>query len=425
MSIFDVKVPAVGESVQEGIVRKWHVKSGDVVKRDQVLVELETDKATVDIVAEAAGLIQLRALPGATVKVGDILAQIDSSQQSTASTVGASGTSTQGGAPAPASRDAAPAPASTRGAGEDVVLSPAARRVVAESGIDPRDVVGTGKGGRVLKEDAVQAASSQGGVSPRLAVVQSEGVAATAPTSSPQTGSVPSKRGERREPMSLLRRRIAERLVHAQRTAAMLTTFNDVDMTSVLELRKQYKDAFKEKYGTSLGFMGFFVKATLEALKAFPQINGWVDGQDLVLHDYYDLGVAVSTERGLVVPVLRDADRLSLPEIELKIAEFAKKARDGKITVDDMTGGTFTVSNGGVFGSLLSTPILNPPQSGILGMHRIEERPVVRGGSIVARPMMYLAMSYDHRIVDGREAVQFLVKIKERIEDPARLLLGV
>ncbi len=402
----DVKVPSVGESVKEGMIHKWHVKSGDYVARDQVLVELETDKATVEVVAEAAGAIQLSKKQGDMVAVGEVIASIDTSAAKPASSApAASATAAPAStvpAPqlAPAVRAAVPPPPTVPAALPDN-LSPAVRRIVAETGVDTSKVAGTGRDGRLTKGDVLGAGA--------------------APRALPVSG----LRAERREPMSMLRRRIAERLVQAQSTAAILTTFNEIDMTAVMALRAQYKDGFKEKYGISLGFMSFFVKAVIEGLKAFPAINGWIEGNEIVFHDFFDIGVAVSSDRGLVVPVVRDADRLSFAETEMAIGNFAKRARDGKITVDELTGGTFTVSNGGVFGSLMSTPILNPPQSGILGMHKIQERPMVVGGQIVVRPMMYVALSYDHRIVDGREAVQFLVKVKDCVEDPARLLIGV
>jgi 2-oxoglutarate dehydrogenase E2 component (dihydrolipoamide succinyltransferase) len=293
-------------------------------------------------------------------------------------------------------------------------LSPAVRRMTEEHGISPGSVHGTGKDGRITKGDVI--AHMEGGAP----------AAASSPAPAMMRASVPAGvRTERREQMSLLRRRIAERLVHAQETAAILTTFNEIDMSNVMKIRNDYKDKFKEKYGVGLGFMSFFIKAAVEALKTYPAVNGWIDGNDIVYHDYYDIGVAVSSNRGLVVPVIKDADHLSMAELEMAVGDYGKRARDGKLSVDEMTGGTFTVSNGGVFGSLMSTPILNPPQSAILGMHKIQERPVVVNGEIVIRPMMYVALSYDHRIIDGKESVSFLVKIKELVEDPTRLLVGV
>ena len=324
--------------------------------------------------------------------------------------------------PAPAAAAAAAAPVAAPQAsaapvtsGSEMPLSPAVRRMTEEHHINAASVAGTGKDGRVTKGDVI--AHMEGGAKPAASS------AAPQAAVKPQVSS--GARVERREQMSLLRRRIAERLVHAQETAAILTTFNEIDMSGVMKIRNEYKDKFKEKYGVGLGFMSFFIKAATEALKQYPAVNGWIDGNEIVYHDYYDVGVAVSSNRGLVVPVIKDADKMSLAELEAAVGDYGKRARDGKLTVDEMTGGTFTVSNGGVFGSLMSTPILNPPQSAILGMHKIQERPVVVNGEIVIRPMMYVALSYDHRIIDGKESVSFLVKIKEYVEDPARLLVGV
>lgn len=412
---FEVRFPVVGESVQEGQVYKWRKKTGEFVKRDEVLVEVETDKATVEIVAEAEGTLTIQKNEGETIAVGELLASIDTAAKAPAASAPA--------APAAAAKPAAPAvpppPAAKPSAAADTrPQSPAVARMAAEHQIDTSAIAGSGRGGRVTKDDVVAHMESPKPAAPAAAPA--------APKASASVPAAPSgERTERREKMSRLRQRIAERLVEAQHTAAMLTTFNEVDMSAVMDLRKRYKDPFKEVHGVGLGFMSFFVKAAVQALKQFPAINGYVDGTDIVYHDYYDIGVAVSTERGLMVPVVRDVDKLSFAQIEGAIMDYAKKGRDGKISLDDLTGGTFTISNGGTFGSLLSTPILNPPQSAILGMHKIEERPVVVNGQIVIRPMMYLAMSYDHRIVDGKEAVGFLVKIKENIEDPARLLLGV
>lgn len=406
----DVKVPSVGESVKEGMIHRWHVKSGDYIARDQVLVELETDKATVEVVAEAAGVITLSKKQGDTVAVGEVIATIDTAA---AKPVGAAATPVAAVATAPSASASVPSKMD-----QERTLSPAVRRIVEETGIDPSKVEGTGRGGRLTKGDVLaQPVAPAARLAPEAK--------APSPVTIPTKVRAPGSRTERREPMSMMRRRIAERLIQSQSTAAILTTFNEIDMTAVMALRAQYKDSFKEKYGVSLGFMSFFVKGAIEGLKAFPAINGWIEGNEIVYHDYFDIGVAVSSDRGLVVPVVRDADQLSFAESEAAIGNFGKRARDGKITVDELTGGTFTVSNGGVFGSLMSTPILNPPQSGILGMHKIQDRPVVVNGQIVIRPMMYVALSYDHRIVDGREAVQFLVKVKECVEDPTRILLGV
>jgi 2-oxoglutarate dehydrogenase E2 component (dihydrolipoamide succinyltransferase) len=411
---FEVKVPAVGESVQEGEIFKWHKADGEFVNLDDVLVELETDKATVEIVAEAAGVLSQRKAEGETVQVGDVLAEIDTEAKAPAG----SGkieqkqevTSEPEVKASPAPSVAQPAAANTNA--DTRPQSPAVSRMVREFSVNTNQIPGSGRDGRLTKGDVLSAmdqASSQQAASSDVPVV-------SAPLSS---------RGSRREKMSRLRQKIAERLVSAQHNAAMLTTFNEVDMTTVMELRKNYKDAFKETHGVGLGFMSFFVKAAVEALKAYPAINGYIDGQEIVFHDYCDIGVAVSTDRGLMVPVVRDCDKLSFAGVESEILNYAKKGRDGKISVDELSGGTFTISNGGVFGSLLSTPILNPPQSAILGMHKIQQRPVAIDGQVVIRPMMYLALSYDHRIVDGKEAVSFLVKIKDCIENPARLLLGV
>ncbi|MBM4250776.1 MAG: 2-oxoglutarate dehydrogenase complex dihydrolipoyllysine-residue succinyltransferase [Deltaproteobacteria bacterium] len=409
----DVKVPAVGESVQEAMIHKWHKASGEAVKRDDVLMELETDKATVEVTAETDGVIEILNKEGDTVAIGQVVARIDASASPTKAASAVKS--------APAST---PPPSQTAASGGEPPLMPAARRLVEENRLDANTIPGTGKGGRVTKGDVLQHMES-GASAPKVVAPTLAKAPVAPPPHLPVAKSSAHGRGERREPMSMLRRRVAERLVQAQSTAAILTTFNEVDMKAVMDLRKQYKDGFKDKHGIGLGFMSFFVKAAIEALKTFPAINGWIEGNEIVYHDYYDIGVAVSGDRGLVVPVIRDADKLSMAEVEQSIAHYAGKARDGKISVDDLSGGTFTISNGGTFGSLLSTPILNPPQSAILGMHKIEERPIALNGQVVIRPMMYLALSYDHRIVDGKEAVQFLVKIKEMVEDPTRLLLGV
>lgn len=363
----DVKMPNVGESVQEGVIHKWRVKSGDSINRDDVLVELETDKATVEVVAESSGVIEIIKKQGETVAIGEVMARIDNT-----ATAAAKPAATAAAVPPPP--PVAAAPVSTASAASDLPLSPAVRRMTEEHHVNPSNMAGTGKDGRLTKGDVI---------------AHIEGGAKEAPAKAPAPAAAPSpvkpvvasgSRSERREPMTMLRRKIAERLVHAQETAAILTTFNEIDMTNVMKIRNDYKDKFKEKYGVGLGFMSFFLKASIEALKAFPAVNGWIDGQDIVYHDYYDIGVAVSSNRGLVVPVIKDADRMSLAELEMAVGDYGKRARDGKLSVDEMTGGTFTVSNGGVFGSLMSTPILNPPQSGILGMHKIQERPVVVNG---------------------------------------------
>ena len=394
----EIRVPTLGESVTEATVGKWLKKVGDAVKADEPLVELETDKVSVEVPAPAAGVIaSIDVAEGATVEVGGLLGAIDAS----AKAAPAKDAKTA----APAKAAPAPAPAAAKA---EAPLSPAPRRVVAETGIDPASIIGTGKDGRVTKGDAL-------------------GAAATPLAKAPEAPRPPRPAGAREErvKMTRLRQTIARRLKEAQENAAMLTTFNDVDMTAVMALRTQYKDLFEKKHGVKLGFMSFFVKACVHALKEIPDVNAEIDGTDVIYKNHYDIGVAVGTEKGLVVPVLRDADEMSLADIEKKIAEFGKRARDGALTLEELQGGTFTISNGGVYGSLMSTPILNPPQSGVLGMHRIEERPVVRGGQIVARPMMYLALSYDHRIVDGKGAVTFLVRVKENLEDPQRLMLDL
>lgn len=413
---FEVRVPAVGESVQEGEIYKWHKNDGDFVELDEVLVELETDKATVEIVAEASGKISLKVAEGDTVTVGDLLANIDTDAKAESST---SQKESKSSSPE-VSGDQNEVAASGQATDDDRPQSPAVARMVKEEKINTADISGSGRGGRLTKADLINRGSSEEKAASENAKSKPESKAPIIPPPA-QVGS----REVRREKMSRFRQKIAERLVSAQHNAAMLTTFNEVDMTAVMNLRKQYKEGFKEAHGVGLGFMSFFVKAAVEALKAYPAINGYVDGNEIVMHDYHDIGIAVSTARGLMVPVVRNCNDLSFAGVEAEIMNYALKGRDGKISVDELSGGTFTISNGGVFGSLLSTPILNPPQSAILGMHKIQERPMVVNGEIVVRPMMYLALSYDHRIVDGKEAVGFLVKIKDCIEDPTRLLLGV
>lgn len=392
----EVTVPQAGESVSEAEVGEIMKKVGDTVALDEAIISLETDKAAMDVSAPAAGVIvQINVAQGDVVEVGALLAVIEAGAE--------------GAQPATAPTSSTPASSangSSQSAGNAAELSPAPRRIVAERGIDPATISGTGKDGRITKADALNASGSS----------------AKAPAPS-----APRDLGEREERvrMTRLRQTIARRLKEAQDTAAMLTTFNDVDMTAIMETRKQYKDLFAKKHGIKLGFMSFFVKACVHALKEVPDVNAEIDGTDIIYKNHYDVGVAVGSDRGLVVPVLRDADQMSLADVELAIAEYGRKARNGELTIAEMQGGTFTISNGGIYGSLLSTPILNMPQSGILGMHRIEERPVVRGGQVVVRPMMYLAMSYDHRIVDGKGAVTFLVRVKENLEDPQRLLLDL
>ncbi len=414
-----IKVPAVGESVKEALIADWRFKDGDFVKLDDVLVELETDKATVEIVAESQGVLSIKKIKGTQVVVGEVIGELDASQaQPAAKTTSA---------PSPKAPDQPPVSAAKTGEKDATDFSrhgPAVTRIAQEYNIaETLPQTGSGRGGRLTKGDVLNHIEGLPG-----ADGPSEATPPVPAAPSKDILSTPTDKGLRREwkePMSMLRRRVAERLLAAQENAAILTTFNEIDMTTVLKLRQEYKEKFKERHGVGLGFMGFFIKAACEGLKDFPKINGWIEGTDIVYHDFVDVGVAVSTEKGLIVPVIRDAHTLSLPEIEKAILMYAQKARDGKISLDDLSGGTFTVSNGGIFGSLMSTPILNPPQSGILGMHKIQERPVAVNGQVVVRPMMYIALSYDHRIVDGKEAVQFLVKVKENIEDPTRLLLGV
>ncbi|MFN8792005.1 MAG: 2-oxoglutarate dehydrogenase complex dihydrolipoyllysine-residue succinyltransferase [Bdellovibrionales bacterium] len=421
----EVKVPAVGESVTEATIGSWLKKSGEAVKRNDVLMLLETDKASVEVVAEQDGVLTIQAEAGSVVKIGATVATVDTTAKPTATAE-----APKAAAPAPTPAAPAPAPAAmsaSQGNGTSQPLSPAVQRIVTEKGLDPSSLSGTGKDGRLTKGDVLAA-------TPAAATVTAPSASpASAPAKSPTPAFVPpalSKQGDKKlVPMTTIRKRIAERLVQAQHNAAMLTTFNEIDMTKLFELRAKYKDSFKEKYGVNLGFMGIFTKAAIEALKAFPSVNAYIQGDQIEYHNYYNVGVAVSTEKGLMVPVVKDADQLSIAQIELAIRDFALKARDGKIGVDDMQNGTFTITNGGVFGSLLSTPILNAPQSAILGMHKVEDRPIVvttgKGKEIAIRPMMYVALSYDHRMIDGKEAVSFLVKIKEGVEDPERLLLEI
>jgi 2-oxoglutarate dehydrogenase E2 component (dihydrolipoamide succinyltransferase) len=413
----DIKVPAVGESITEATIAEWLKKDGEQVNKNDVLLSLETDKATVEVVAENAGKLTIGAKGGSVVKIGASVGSIDTDATGTAS---ASAPMAKPLAQAPSASSMSSPSGSSAGSFAQEMLSPAVRRVVEERGLDPSAISGTGKDGRITKYDAESAA---GGIATRQSPAPVS-APSSVPTSSINRSSI-GDAGIRRVPMTTIRKRIAQRLVEAQHTAAILTTFNEVDMSAVMDLRAKYKDQFKEKYGVGLGFMGFFVKACIFALKEIPEVNANIDGDDTVYHDYYNIGVAVGTEKGLIVPVIKDAEHLSLSGIELAIRNFAVKAKDGKISPNDLSGGTFTISNGGTYGSLMSTPILNPPQSGILGMHKIEERPVVVNKQIVIRPMMYLALSYDHRIIDGKGAVTFLVKVKEAIEDPQRLLLEI
>lgn len=422
----EIRVPTLGESVTEATVGKWFKKTGDAVKADEPLVELETDKVTVEVPAPAAGVLgEILVQQGATVAVGSILAALQEGGAAAAPAVESAPVA------APAAK-AAPAPQAAP-AVSDVPPPPAARKALAEAGLEASEVAGSGKRGQVLKSDVADAMASPAAPKPVPVPVAKAAEPQPLPaTLVPQPSAFKDLRlpstatdGAREERVRLtrLRQTIAKRLKDAQNTAAMLTTFNDVDMSAVMNLRNQYKDLFEKRHGVKLGFMGFFVKACIQALRDIPSVNAEIDGDELIYKNYYHIGVAVGTEKGLVVPVVREADRMTLAEVEGKIAEFGKRARDGKLAIEEMQGGTFTISNGGVYGSMMSTPILNAPQSGILGMHRIEERPVVRAGQIVIRPMMYLALSYDHRIVDGKEAVTFLVRVKDCLEDPQRFLL--
>jgi 2-oxoglutarate dehydrogenase E2 component (dihydrolipoamide succinyltransferase) len=403
----EIRVPTLGESVSEATIGRWFKKPGDVVKADEPLVELETDKVTLEVNAPAAGVLaEITAKDGETVSPGALLGQISASGAGAAA------------APAAAAPAAAPAPAAkpaAAAAGSAMPPSPAAAKVAADAGIATDAVAGSGKRGQVLKGDVLAAVAAGGVAAPTAAAPVVARVPSTADDAS----------REERVRMTKLRQTIARRLKDAQNTAAMLTTFNEVDMTEVMALRARYKDVFEKKHGAKLGFMSFFVKACVQALKDLPAVNAEIDGTDLVYKNYYHLGIAVGTDKGLVVPVLRDADEMGLAKIEKTIADFGKRARDGQLKIEEMQGGTFTITNGGIYGSLMSTPILNAPQSGILGMHKIQERPMVIGGKIEIRPMMYLALSYDHRIVDGKEAVTFLVRVKEALEDPARLVLDL
>jgi 2-oxoglutarate dehydrogenase E2 component (dihydrolipoamide succinyltransferase) len=410
----EIRVPTLGESVTEATIGRWFKKAGEAVAVDEPLVELETDKVTIEVPAPSAGVLgEIIARDGETVAVGALLGQIND---------GAAGAAKAAAAPA-AARPAAPPPAAapapaTKAPPSDAPLAPSVRKLSAESGVDASTVPGSGKDGRVTKGDMLaaieKAASAPTPVNQPAAAVQ---VRAPSPADDAAR--------EERVKMTRLRQTIARRLKDVQNTAAMLTTFNEVDMTNVMAMRSQYKDVFEKKHGTKLGFMGFFTKAVVQGLKDIPAVNAEIDGSDLIFKNYYHIGIAVGTDKGLVVPVVRDCDHKSISDIEKGIADFGRRARDGQLKIDEMQGGTFTITNGGIYGSLMSTPILNAPQSGILGMHKIQERPMVVGGKIEARPMMYLALSYDHRVIDGKEAVTFLVRVKESLEDPARLVLDL
>jgi 2-oxoglutarate dehydrogenase E2 component (dihydrolipoamide succinyltransferase) len=429
MSVVPVKVPSLGESVSEAVIAGWKRAEGDLVKADEPLVEVESEKATVEVPSPGSGrLLKILRKPGETVKIGEVIAEIDP-DATTAARPSGNGEEKVAAAlsPAAASPPApAPAPVVANGAqpaptdGPSVKASPALRRMMAEKDLGPNDVQGSGPAGRILRDDVLRAAET------RTAPVTPPPVVArpAAPAPAPVVRG-PSGKPERVVPMSPLRRTVARRLLEAQQNAAILTTFNEINMAEVMALRERYQEQFTKRHGIKLGFMSFFVKAVVDALKAFPLVNAEVRGTDIVYKEFYDIGIAVGGGRGLVVPVVRNADRLSLAEVERGIAELAGRAKENKLRPDELEGGTFTISNGGIYGSMLSTPILNPPQSGILGLHAIQKRPVAVGEAIALRPMMYVALSYDHRIIDGREAVQFLVRIKECIEDPERILIEV
>ena len=426
----EVRVPQLPESVADATLVSWHKKPGDSVVRDENLVDLETDKVVLEVPAPVAGILkEIKLTDGTTVTSGQLLAVIDETAAaipgaSAPAIMAASSGATTTAQEATAKDTSAKDTAAKEGAKSEVVggkLSPAAKRVAEENKVDPKTVSGSGRDGRVSKSDVVNYLSTKEGGTPSPAGAPGK----TAPAQFVPAPSARGNRGEQRVPMTRLRARIAERMVQAQATQALLTSFNEVDLKAVNELRGRYKDQFEKQYGVKLGFMSFFSKACVEALKKFPSVNASVDGNDIVYHEYFDIGVAVSTDRGLIVPVLRDADQLGFADIEKSIANFASRARAGSITIEELTGGTFTITNGGVFGSLLSTPIVNSPQSAILGMHKIQDRPVVVEGQVVVRPMMYIALTYDHRIIDGREAVQFLVTVKQCLEDPARMVLHI
>jgi 2-oxoglutarate dehydrogenase E2 component (dihydrolipoamide succinyltransferase) len=396
--ILEMKVPSPGESITEVEIAQWLVSDGDFVEKDQAIAEVDSDKATLELPAEESGVITLKAEEGDAVAVGEVVCLIDTSAEKPASNVAEEKAEVKKEVPVEASVESKPSAVEEKTTYASGSPSPAARKILDEKGIDASTVAGTGKNGRITKEDAMKAVPSMG---------------------SPKGGS----RSESRTKLSMLRRKVAERLVAAKNETAMLTTFNEVDMSPVFELRKQYKEAFKEKHGVSLGFMSFFTKAVIRALEMYPAVNSMIDGKEMISYDFCDISIAVSGPKGLMVPVIRNAENLSFRGIESEVKRLAIRAREGQITVDEMTGGTFTISNGGVFGSMLSTPIINPPQSGILGMHNIVERPIARDGQIVIAPIMYVALSYDHRIIDGKESVGFLVAVKEALENPVELLL--
>lgn len=406
----EMKIPALGESISEVVIAKWLKKDGDYVKMDEVLCELETDKATMELNAEQAGVLKILAEEGATLAIGDLVCSLDTDAQAPAAQASAA---PQAAAPQAAGQTtAAPAAGDSYASGHP---SPAAAKILAEKGIDAAQVAGTGKDGRITKEDALKAEQA-----PAAPAAKASTPAAPAAPAAPV-----GERNQRRERMSQLRKTVARRLVSVKNETAMLTTFNEVNMGPVMELRSRYKDKFKEKYGVGLGFMSFFTRAVCLALQEFPSVNAMIDGDEMILNDFCDISIAVSAPRGLVVPVIRNAEKLGLHEIEAEVGRLAKRARENQLTLEEMTGGTFTITNGGVFGSMLSTPIINAPQSAILGMHNIVERPIALNGEVVIRPVMYIALSYDHRIIDGRESVSFLFRVKEYLEDPARMLIGI
>ena len=405
--LIEIKVPQLSESVAEATLLAWHKKVGEAVKRDENLIDIETDKVVLELPAPADGVLaKIIKGDGGTVKAGEVIATLDTEGKAAVSAAAPAKPSAPAAKPAPVA-SAAPA-------------MPAARKIAEEKGIDTGSIVGSGRGGRVTKGDVLGATSPPAPEAP--AAVKPSLPQPSAPVSVEQ---ILGNRPEQRVPMSRLRQRIAERLIQSQSTAAILTTFNEVNMGPVIELRNRYKERFEKDHGVKLGFMSFFVKASIEALKRFPVLNASVDGSDIIYHEYYDIGVAVSTDRGLIVPIVRDADAKSFAVIEKEVADYARKAREGSLAIEDLTGGTFTITNGGVFGSLMSTPIVNAPQSAILGMHAIKERAIVENGQVVAAPMMYIALSYDHRIIDGKDAVLFLVDIKNQLENPHRMLLGM
>jgi 2-oxoglutarate dehydrogenase E2 component (dihydrolipoamide succinyltransferase) len=417
----EIRVPQLPESIADATLVAWHKQPGDAIRRDENLADLETDKVVLEVPAPANGVVrEIRVPSGAVVTSGQVLALIEEGAAVAAAPKPAGTAATAAAAKTP--------PAADSDGGKDAgKLSPSVRRLVEENHLDPSAIPASGRDGRLTKSDVVGFLGKQ----PAEATPRTAGTpppAAPAPVArapTPRPAAPAGARAEQRVPMTRLRARIAQRLIEAQSTQALLTTFNEVDLTATQELRARYKERFEKEHGVKLGFMSFFVKASIEALKKFPVLNASVDGSDIIYHEYYDIGVAVSTDRGLIVPIVRDADAKSFAVIEKEVADYARRAREGSLAIEDLTGGTFTITNGGVFGSLMSTPIVNAPQSAILGMHKIQERPMVLGGQIAARPMMYLAVTYDHRIIDGREAVQFLVAIKEALEDPGRMLLGI